>query len=220
MSSLTPIVRDTRQRDIVAAVGQTVFNFPVFLIDPLDLAVLWRPDGATDFSTATGYTVALVSGGLSATVAFTIPPRPTAGDPSIVVRLTGRRIGNRITDVTRGGALSSAMLERELDAVEITLQELRRDIDAAASAVISYQNTVTIRQAQTWLATQSFAGLPAIYAIDQAVSGDIADPLTIQWRRGATMAVGDALYTLIQTTLGLSLPQMGAAFVAMKGLAS
>ncbi|PPQ39381.1 hypothetical protein SAMN06265338_103227 [Rhodoblastus acidophilus] len=217
MSSLTPIVRDTRQRDIVAAVGQTVFNFTAFLIDPLDLVVLWRPDGATDFFSATGYTVALVSGGLSATVTFATPPRPTDGDPSIIVRLIGCRIGNRITDVTRGGALSSAMLERELDAVEITLQELRRDIGAASSL---FSNSVTMRQARTWLASQSVAGLSAIYVIDQGVSADIADPLTIQWRHGATMVAGDALYAFIQSTLGLSSSQMGAAFVAMKGLAS
>jgi hypothetical protein len=46
------------------------------------------------------------------------------------VRLTGKRTPERTTDVTRGGAMSSASLEAALDLLNLQDQEHRRDIDA------------------------------------------------------------------------------------------
>jgi hypothetical protein len=77
----------------------------------------------------------------------------------------------------------------------------------------------TLRQAQTWLSTSTLSGGSDLYAIDNAISADIANALTIQWRRGALMQSGDGLYAFIAATLGLNAAQMKTAFAAMQGLA-
>jgi hypothetical protein len=72
---------------------------------------------------------------------------------------------------------------------------------------------VTQKQLRTWLALN---GNPLyIYTVDQAVTADIATAVNIQWNHGNTMIQGDALYNFIQSTLGLTGPQMLSAFAAM-----
>jgi hypothetical protein len=80
-------------------------------------------------------------------------------------------------------------------------------------------NMATMRQVMAWLAASTTSGGPDIYVIDTAINADIADPITIEWRRGALMRSGDALYQFIATKLGFSGAQMSAAFAAMQGLA-
>lgn len=129
MSVIVPIVRDSRRLDIVAAVGQTSFSFPRPLFDAADLSVSVKEAGWLSFVGASGYVVTLTSGG--ATVDFGAPLRSDVSAPEIVVRLEGRRIAARTTDVTRGGALNGAAIDHELDLAAVTLQELRRDVDDA-----------------------------------------------------------------------------------------
>jgi hypothetical protein len=279
MSSATPIIRDTRQRALIAGVGQTVFSFDAPLFDTLDLSVMKMAATDSAYSMATGYSVALV-GSSGATVTFAVAPRPTLGDPAVTLLLTSQRIANRITDVTRGGALSSAMLERELDIIETVLQELRRDVSAettraeaaetaettraelaeaaiassvvaettraglaeagiassvvneatralAAEARIAYVISViapstgpfvlgvTVAQAMAWAAANG-----VLYTLDNAVPADIANAVTMRWRRGLFLSPGDALYTFVQTTLGYTAGQMTTAFSAMQGYAA
>jgi len=125
-----PINRTTRQgADIIAAAAQTDFttNYPV--LDALDLAVRIKPVGQALFGPVLAYSanydvlnVGLLGG---ATVRLFVPC--VAGD---IVRIKGRRVGNRTTSVTRNGSVRSASIEKDLDLITITLQELRRDVDA------------------------------------------------------------------------------------------
>ena len=82
------------------------------------------------------------------------------------------------------------------------------------AALTGGASIATLRQVQSWLAANS-----DLYAIDNAIPADIANPVTIQWRRGQVMDAGDGLYTFIQTTLGYSSATMAAAFLQMQGYA-
>lgn len=135
MSIAVPVTRSRRRVDIAAAPGQTVFNFDFALFDQLDLAVFRMVSPATSFTRiTTGYTVAIATGNMSATVTFAVAPRPTAGDPAVVIRLKGQRTGERLSDVTRDGVLRAAALERDLDRLYLQGNELRGDIDDALTA--------------------------------------------------------------------------------------
>lgn len=142
MSVSWPIERDNRRRDIPLAIGQTVVDvdFPVF--DGADLWVGKRlTDTETDFTELTsGFTAAPAEDLKSATITFAISPRPDS--TAVTLRVEGRRVHQRTTDVRRDGAVQGAALERELDFWVMIAQELRRDIsevgpgiyDAAARA--------------------------------------------------------------------------------------
>lgn len=132
MSTVVPIQRDSRRFDLAAGVGQTSFSFPRPLFDAADLAVSVKVAPATVFTGAADYAATLTSGG--ATVDFAVAPRPLVSSPEATVRLEGRRVAERTTDVTRGGALNGAAIDREFDLATLALQELRRDVDAAAAA--------------------------------------------------------------------------------------
>jgi hypothetical protein len=88
-----------------------------------------------------------------------------------------------------------------------------------ALGLASPTDLATMRQVQSWLAASSTSGAPDIYAIDAAIAADIADPVAIQWRRGAVMRPGDGLYLFIASTLSFTAGQMTAAFTAMRGFA-
>lgn len=132
MSTAIPITRSSRMVTLTATAGQLVFTFnagPVW--DTADLVVQSRLPGAARFSTLiSGFTLALVSGGIGgATATFAVAPRPTAGDPAIEIRIASRRTHERVTDVSRAGRIHTPSIEREHDELTTTLQELRRDID-------------------------------------------------------------------------------------------
>ncbi len=129
MSQTNPIPRTTRGPvDLPATAGQTVFPFPFWLYDDEDVEVRRRLVGETEFSAplALGvqYTVTNldVTGGANVVMA--------AGQAAgTVIRLLGLRVPTRTTSVVQGGVVRSGPLERELDLLNTTQQELRRDID-------------------------------------------------------------------------------------------
>lgn len=126
MSIANPLPRSPRRTDYEALPGQTLFGpTPWLAADPLDVAVfvlddlgIWQPQ-------TSGVTIALTASPIGA-VSATFATGRDAGDQ---VRIEARRIHQRVTDVTRGGALATALLERELDLQAMVLQELRRDTD-------------------------------------------------------------------------------------------
>ena len=96
------------------------------------------------------------------------------------------------------------------DAINVLIVELN---NLFTSGGIIPGSTVTQKQFRAWAAAN---GSPVyIYTIDQAVSADIADNVNIRWNHGNTMAINDALYNFIQSTLSFSNAQMLAAFAAM-----
>jgi hypothetical protein len=232
MSFQNPLPAGIRQvvPDYVSDGATLIYNFPFRLWATADLAVLTQAVGAavwTQLNLSTDYTVALLSNGLSG-ANITLAVAQPAGT---LIRLEGLRTPSRLTSVVNNGSVQSAPLESELDCVEATMQELRRDMNAFTAAVAEVnlqqailtalgaqdQNFATLRQAQTWLAATSTNGLANIYVVDNAIPADIANAVTIQWRRGNVMRSGDALYAFIQSVLSLSSAQMSAALAAMKG---
>lgn len=170
MSTLVPIVRDSRLFDLGAGVGQTSFSFPRPLLDAADLAVSLKVAPALVFSAAADFTVTLTSGG--ATVDFATAPRPLPSSPEVTVRLAGRRVAARTTDVTRGGALNGAAIDREFDLTALTLQELRRDIDALAAALAISAEGGDIAAADVF--TAQIAALQAqIAALNASVAAEL-----------------------------------------------
>lgn len=138
MSVILPIERDTRLRDLDAAAGQTVFTFDAPLTDVADLSVYSRAATATVWTAvAAGITKTLLDDDAGCTVTFATAPRPTSGDTAVTIRLKGARTHERITDVTRGGAIRSAALEREFDLLGMVAQELRRDVDDLEGRVVA-----------------------------------------------------------------------------------
>lgn len=135
MSTNLPIIRDTRVRDLAAAVGQVAFTFDAPIFDAADLQVLVKTSADTDFVLRTsGYSVALLTGNVGATVTFATAPLIAGGATPVTVRLRGARVHKRLTDATRGGVVRSQALEAELDQQAIVLQELRRDADASVQS--------------------------------------------------------------------------------------
>ena len=125
MSVAFQLPRSVRQITYDVLPGQTDFGpAPWLAFDPVDIAVQVRDGPAERWRTVTaGVTVALSAAIGYPTARFSVSPAAAQ------VRLTARRIHPRITDVTRGGAVLTPMLERELDTQATVLQELRRDVD-------------------------------------------------------------------------------------------
>lgn len=135
MSIARPIERDLRSIDLDAAPGQTVFSLPATtpIWDPVDVVVSKKiAPGRAFVKQTVGFNI-IVSGAIvpQATVTFTAPPRPTLGDPVVKIRLRSQRAEERKDDVTRGGRISSALLEKNLDRLSTLFQEMRRDLDDA-----------------------------------------------------------------------------------------
>lgn len=174
MSVLVPIQRDSRRFDLSAGVGQTSFSFPRPLFDAADLAVSLKVGAATVFTGATGYTVTLTTGG--ATVDFAVAPRPLGSSPEATVRLEGRRVAARTTDVTRGGALNGPAIDREFDLAAVTLQELRRDIDDTQDLAATAEIAVATAQSD----------LAAALALRDETAAAVADKIPLSQKGVAT----------------------------------
>lgn len=92
--------------------------------------------------------------------------------------------------------------------------------DRAGSAYLNYttpnqirdwdSTSVSVSQIKQALAAVSSATL---YSVNNAVSADVASIANIIWTSGRT-DLNDALYTLIQTTLGYTNNQMAALYAA------
>ncbi|WP_336071471.1 hypothetical protein [Nitratireductor rhodophyticola] len=121
-----PYPKETRETDILVGTGVAEygpFGFKIFDTD--DVVVLTKPAGQTLFSRVAA-TVSKVSGDPfdDFTVDFgeTIPP-----ETQFIVR--AERVHDRQVAVTRGGAISTDQLEKELSKQGTVIEELRRDVN-------------------------------------------------------------------------------------------
>lgn len=213
MSLTYPLPKGTRQSPDMAANGVTTsFPFAFRLLDPTDLIVLVQPAGSPTFGAplvlGVDYTVAGVGLNGGGTVNFTIAPA------SGLVRLLGKRVPSRLTSVVNAGAVVSAALELELDATELTMQELRRDVDSAVAqqailAASPYSNLpITRGQALLALAANSTGGINWLTAVQAAVPPSESDPTNIRWA-DAFWPVGGAMWAFVSTTLAGALAAVG-----------
>lgn len=124
-----PLPREKRESTIDVGNGTAgpygPSGFKVF--DVADVAVFVRPAGAEFFTDApVGTTVIKTSGQPFDTFSVTFP---VAVPPTTDFIFQSRRVHERATAVTKGGAISAGELERELSKQGSVLDELRRDID-------------------------------------------------------------------------------------------
>ncbi len=138
MSLTNPIPRGTRVSPPYMADGiNAAYNVPFWFLSPLDLEIAILLGGATQtLSGGVGYSatgMGLPSGG-----SVQLASVPVVGS---IVTIIGHRIPNRTTSVMNGGVVSGAALDLELDTVEASMQELRRDADqclATANSPLAY----------------------------------------------------------------------------------
>lgn len=126
MSALFPIPRSVRRLDLVASASQTVFTVDFPVLDAGDVSVARQASGNTYFTALTNgvdFTVSGVSA-TGATVTLIVPAG--AGD---VYRISGARVAARTSSLPPSGSKMRPALEGELDAINLTLQELRRECD-------------------------------------------------------------------------------------------
>lgn len=128
MSQQFPIPRTTRGPIVlIASAGQTAFTFPFWVTDGRDIEVRVKIAGGLIFGApltfGSQYSVTNLNQNGGATV---ILPPQVAGN---AVRLRGKRVPTRTTSVVQGGTVRSLQLEQELDLINTTQQELRRDAD-------------------------------------------------------------------------------------------
>lgn len=137
MSVSYPLPPQTRQMNLVASAGQTVFGPSDFILfSPADVKIFVKAPSTASYIQLTPdlYTIAPAMPAIAFPAVFIttlLVPRG-AGD---LVRIQGARVGARTTDVTRAGVLKSQLLETELDRQVATEQELRRDLDVLLGAV-------------------------------------------------------------------------------------
>ncbi|MCO5092002.1 hypothetical protein [Bosea sp. (in: a-proteobacteria)] len=132
MSTANSLPRSTRQSVYTALPAQAVFGpTPWLAFDPLDIDVRTRPSDDVPWQVPPVAWSADLSSPRAGFVTVAFAAGLAAGTRVLV---QGRRVHGRITDVTRGGAIVTAALERELDMQAATLQELRRDTDIVGDA--------------------------------------------------------------------------------------
>lgn len=129
MSLSNPLPRATRMSPPYATDGvNATYAVPFWFIDALDLQIILTPAGGapTVLINGVGYTATGAGNPGGGTV--TLDAIPAAGG---TVQIVGHRVPSRTTSVVNSGVVVSAALEGALDAIEATLQELRRDSDQA-----------------------------------------------------------------------------------------
>jgi len=120
-----PLPRETRETGFLTGSDVATYGpFAFKIFDENDVDV-WRLDaGATEWAlqaVTVTKTAALAYDTFSVTFPATVPATTT-------FRVSGRRLHERQVAVTRGGAIDSIMLEKELSKQGAILQELRRDL--------------------------------------------------------------------------------------------
>ena len=129
MSLANPIPRSARQGDVVTATaGQSEFTVSAFRIwDVADVEIWKQPAaGGAWARLASGFTVTKTSGEVFDTFTVTLATGAALNDKFY---FAGARVHERQSDVTAGGTISSAALEREFDRLATLAQEARRDLD-------------------------------------------------------------------------------------------
>jgi hypothetical protein len=208
MSTATPIIRSTRDQLLTAAAGQTVFTFTDPLFDTLDLEVSVSADGVV-WTVVPGVTLALLPANAGATATFAVAPRPTSGDPAVTVRLRGRRVHERVTDVTRAGVLRSAAIESELDRISTVLQELRRDVEVLVAGLgASIPTSPGSTRIEAYQYRKALVAQGKMTLLLSQLPADPESPALIAWETGADLTWGDSLWTAIKAALAYSDAQM------------
>jgi hypothetical protein len=152
---------------------------PFRFFDPTDIWIGWAPagyaglwPGMTQKVFGVDYTV--TGAGLEAGGTATFTSVPPAG----ILRVMGLRTPSRLTSVVNDGALISSAIENELDVQEMTLQELRRDVNAMIAVLNTLLALSSLASFQaTYLAW--FLGLPTTLP---ATSGQ-------PWNDGGVLAI-------------------------------
>jgi len=209
MSLAYPLPKGTRQSaDMVANGVTTSFPYSFRVLDATDLLVLTKPAGSSDFAASpvlgVDYTVSGVGLAAGGAVNFLTPPA------SGLVRLMGRRTPSRLTSVVNAGVVVAAALELEFDALEITLQELRRDYDMAMSlqamiAATPYATLPPTRgQSVRALKANSTTGLNWLTAVQAALPNDESADANIAFN-DPFWPIGGVAWTFVQTTLAVAL---------------
>lgn len=136
MTNPYPLPREIRETDIIVGDGRATYGPFAFKIwDTVDVTV-WvsRQNGDWAIESVTVVKVAAQPfDDFNATFAIAL----AAGDRAIV---QSKRLHERLTSVTSGGAISSAALEAELSRQGTVIQELRRDINRALGLVPGLDN--------------------------------------------------------------------------------
>lgn len=214
MSLQYPLPKGTRQTpDMLGDGAMLAFPFLFRVLDATDLAVLVKPVGSALFGAplvlGVDYTVQGVDVVAGGTVTFASTPGNGA-----VVRILGLRIPSRLTSVVNAGVVRAAALERELDALELTQQELRRDVDYAVSlqaifAASPFANLpVTRGQALLALKANATGGMNWLDAVQAALPASESDDNNIRFM-DAFWPIGGAAWAFVNTTLTAALAGVG-----------
>lgn len=141
MTNPYPLPRETRESEIFVGDGVSLifgpFLFKIFDVE--DVSVQIKVAGS-DWTAATA-TVSKVSGAPFDffTVEFSSPPAITSK-----CFVAGTRLGDRETDLTRGGSINSNELEKETSKHVVTLQELRRDLNRSLAFPPDFEGSTNL----------------------------------------------------------------------------
>jgi hypothetical protein len=225
MSIAFQLPRSLRRQDYTALLGQLVYGpLPWFAFDAADIRVRWRLTATAPWQTlTTGYSVSL-SGSTAGYPTITLAIPFAAGT---LVRIEGARTHDRITDVTRAGALLTAAAERELDKITTVLQENRRDLDDADLQLVSQQIAQSSMAAQFSLFDASLAGIemrlgttggPQVHLYNAVLDGlvdnsgignarlQLEAAIDLAANSGKTLWIPDGIYNLGGDTLTITRP--------------
>ncbi|MDP3554820.1 hypothetical protein [Methylocystis sp.] len=174
MSLSNPLPRATRASPIYACDGvNATFGVPFWFLDALDLVIVVTAGAVvTTYQEGAGYTATGAAQSAGGAVTLGAPPALGA-----TLQIFGRRTPSRLTSVFQGGVVNGVALDLELDTLEATLQELRRDIDASspppASGAGSFTGLATLLLPSGVLATDTAAIEAASINLAAANGGEI-----------------------------------------------
>ncbi|KTQ97768.1 hypothetical protein NS226_03765 [Aureimonas ureilytica] len=132
MSNPYPLSRQKRQTDAFRGDGRATYGPFAFRIwDAVDVVATVKRSGASEFKAET-VTAQKTGGEPFDTFTVSFSPALGVGDVAVV---KSQRLQERLSDVTRGGTISGAALERELSVIGTVLQELRRDVSGGAVTI-------------------------------------------------------------------------------------
>jgi uncharacterized protein YjbI with pentapeptide repeats len=121
-----PLPRETRETEILNGSGVATYGpFTIKIFDENDVEV-WRQDDGETAWTLQSVTVTKTADLAHDTFSITFPATVPV---TTKFRVSGRRLHERQVAVTRGGAIDSTMLEKELSKQGAILQETRRDLN-------------------------------------------------------------------------------------------
>jgi hypothetical protein len=162
MTGFFPIPRSYRSDDIALPQGETETSARDWRIfAPEDLRVLWREQESEEAFVeldASAYTVTPASPETD-WPAFPIVVLNEEFETAVTLRIRGARLYERLASVSQGGSIKGAALEREFSRIVVTLQEMRRDLNALEGLSVDVDAASDAREG----AEQALASVRAIY---------------------------------------------------------